>query len=809
MTGARLFFRHLTEIFSGRAAASLNASIVVALCAGLLLPALSGGLLVTALRQEQQGQEIAKYAQDRVILLASSLAEPMWNLDRQGMRALAEAVMQDPQIVRIVVTEPESASPILSIEHPERRIGNASISRQPLKRQGTIIGSVEIEVDNGLQQSEVEHDRRLDYLLFGGQFLLALILILLAMHKRVLTPLTRLVAFSNQIAEGDLEHPIGWTQADEIGQLANQLDAMRCNLKTSFAEQEAIMDNVPVGVIFVRNRIIHLANRQVEHIFGYEHDELLGRSSRIFYLSDEQFSIVGSLAYGENTLKSGVFEIELQLARKDGSHFWARLRGSVFNSTDPQNGSIWVFEDITEQRRAEEEIERLAFYDALTGLPNRRLMLDRLGRALTNCARHQTQGALMITDLDNFKTLNDTLGHDVGDRLLKEAAARLENCVRKGDTVARMGGDEFLIILEDLDGNGAAAMQAESVARKIQDHLSRPYLLDCALPGEPIGTSVHRCTSSTGIALFFDTSLSGDELMKRADTAMYQAKAAGRNTLRFFDPEMQAAVSARAALEVDLRRAIDEEQFLLVFQPQVDAQGNVIGAEALLRWQHPKRGLVAPDDFVAVAEEAGLIIPIGQWVVESVCDCLARWAESPATAPLTLALNVSARQFHHAGFVNQVLAALDRSHAEPQRLKLELTESLLLGDVEDVVRTMNSLKNRGIGFALDDFGTGYSSLFYLKRLPLDQLKIDKSFVRDVLTDTNDATIARSIVALARSLGLSVIAEGVETEAQRDFLAENGCTTFQGYFFSPPLPPGEFARFVQQSQGIANRPETHR
>jgi EAL domain-containing protein (putative c-di-GMP-specific phosphodiesterase class I) len=358
-----------------------------------------------------------------------------------------------------------------------------------------------------------------------------------------------------------------------------------------------------------------------------------------------------------------------------------------------------------------------------------------------------------------------------------------------------MGGDEFVVILEDLDASGLAAMQAESVARKIQSQLNEPYLFDLAPPGGAPNMGSHRCTSSAGIALFIDNSLGVDELMKRADTAMYQAKAAGRNTLRFFDPDMQAAVTARAALEVDLRHAIEEQQFVLHYQPQLDAENRVIGGEALLRWQHPTRGLVPPNEFIRAAEETGLIIPIGEWVLETVCRQLAEWNTRPEMASLSLALNVSARQFHNVDFVFQVSSALERSGANPQRLKLELTESLLLDDVEDVIEKMNRLKAQGTGFSLDDFGTGYSSLSYLKRLPLDQLKIDRSFVRDVLTDANDASIARTVVVLAQNLGLSVIAEGVETEGQRDFLIENGCRAFQGYLFSRPLPLADFEAYV--------------
>jgi diguanylate cyclase (GGDEF)-like protein/PAS domain S-box-containing protein len=457
-----------------------------------------------------------------------------------------------------------------------------------------------------------------------------------------------------------------------------------------------------------------------------------------------------------------------------------------------------TLQDITERKEAADKIEYLAFYDALTGLPNRKLMLDRLGRALYSSARHHRHGALMLIDMDNFKALNDTLGHDIGDQLLIEVALRLESCVRECDTVARLGGDEFVVILEDLDETDLAAMQAEHVAVKIRDQLGESYLLDLAQEDDEPSSRSHHCSSSIGVTLFCDQSVSVDELMKRADTAMYQAKAAGRNTLRFFDPQMQAAVKARAAMEVDLRKAIVESQFLLHYQAQVDLSGRVIGAECLVRWQHPERGLVLPMEFIPLAEDTGLILSIGHWVLVAACQLLSAWANSPQLAHITLAVNVSARQFSLPNFVDEVLALLEYTGTPPNRLKLELTESLLFENAEDIIAKMTALKARGVVFSMDDFGTGYSSLSYLKRLPLDQLKIDQSFVRHVLTDANDAAIARTVVALGQSLGLAVMAEGVETQGQRDFLAANGCHTFQGYLFSHPLPLEGFTAFAKDS-----------
>jgi diguanylate cyclase (GGDEF)-like protein/PAS domain S-box-containing protein len=454
--------------------------------------------------------------------------------------------------------------------------------------------------------------------------------------------------------------------------------------------------------------------------------------------------------------------------------------------------------DITARKKAEEKINELAFFDQLTGLPNRVLLLDRLRQTMTANARSGNYAALLFIDLDNFKTLNDTLGHDMGDLLLRQVARRLTACVRAGDTVARLGGDEFVVMLDGLSTNPAdAATQTEAVGEKVIAALNQAYQLKDVS---------HHSTSSIGATLFRGHLASVEDLLKQADLAMYKAKEGGRNTLRFFDPDMEIVVMKRAALEGDLRRAIQERQFLLHYQPQL-VDGVLAGAEALVRWRHPLHGMVSPADFILLAEETGLIQALGQWVMDTACTQLACWAAQPELAHLTVAVNVSAHQFRQAGFVGQVLATLESTGANPQRLKLELTESALVANVEDVIGKMNALKAEGVGFALDDFGTGYSSLSYLKRLPLDQLKIDQSFVRDVLSDPNDASIATTIIALARSLGLGVIAEGVETELQREFLANAGCHAYQGYLFSRPLPVEDFDKFALGLTSVASKADT--
>lgn len=438
--------------------------------------------------------------------------------------------------------------------------------------------------------------------------------------------------------------------------------------------------------------------------------------------------------------------------------------------------------ELQQLKAAHDEITNLAFFDPLTGLPNRRLLLDRLRQTLAASIRSKRKRALLFVDLDDFKTLNDTLGHHIGDLLLQEVARRIIASIRETDTVARLGGDEFVVLLQELSETPEdAAAQAKTVAEKILATIHQPYLLD--------GREC-RSSSSVGITVFGNPEDSTNEVLQQADIAMYQAKAAGRNTLHFFAPALQAAVNARAAMEEDLRQSIRTKDFQLYYQAQVD-RGVLIGVEALLRWKHPKRGLLPPDDFIPLAEQTGLILSLGDWVLETACRQIAAWTARKETAHLTVAVNISARQLLNPDFVPNVLKTLDRTGANPRSLKLELTESMFVDDLEDVIAKMTTLKSHGIRFSLDDFGMGYSSLAYLRRLPLDQLKIDQEFVRDILVDASSGAIAQSIISLSKAMGLSVIAEGVETEGQRDFLARLGCHSFQGFLFSGPLPLDEF------------------
>jgi diguanylate cyclase (GGDEF)-like protein/PAS domain S-box-containing protein len=537
------------------------------------------------------------------------------------------------------------------------------------------------------------------------------------------------------------------------------------------------------------SNVILRVNKAFSDITGYTAEDAIGQTPRLFRSGRHNAEFYRDMWDGIR--QTGGWQGEIWDRSKSGEEY---LKWLTISTVKDAHGAVTHYVgaqyDITERKKAEEKIMRLAFFDQLTGLPNRTLLLDRLKQAMAASNRSNNHGALMFIDLDNFKTLNDTLGHEVGDQLLREAAQRLLQCVRDGDTVARLGGDEFVVVLLNMSQNQReAAASTENVAEKILATLKQSY---------HFGEVTHRCTASIGVTLFSETLVSADELMKQADLTMYKAKEAGRDKVRFFNPAMEIAVKERTALESELRRSLEAKRFLLHYQAQVVGDGRVTGAEVLVRWQHPARGLVSPAAFIPLAEETGLILPLSDWVLETACAQLAIWARQPAMAHLTLAVNVSAQQFGQPDFVERVLAVLRTTGADPDLLKLELTESLLVANVQEIIEKMFALKAKGVGFSLDDFGTGYSSLSYLKKLPLDQLKIDQSFVRDVLTDPNDAAIARTIVALARSLGLGVIAEGVETEAQRDFLADSGCHSYQGYFFSRPLALERFEEFMKKA-----------
>jgi diguanylate cyclase (GGDEF)-like protein/PAS domain S-box-containing protein len=552
---------------------------------------------------------------------------------------------------------------------------------------------------------------------------------------------------------------------------------------TVFESQEGML-------ICDANNIILRVNRAFTHITGYSAEEVIGKNPRILQSDRQNEEFYASIWKSINEM--GAWEGEIWNRRKNGETYPEYLTiTAVKDQNNKVTNYVGTFNDITLSKAAADKVERLAYYDPLTGLPNRRRLQDRLKQALAASHRSNQTGALLFIDMDNFKNLNDTLGHDMGDLLLQQVAERLGSCVRENDTVARLGGDEFVVLLEDLANETfEAATQTEVVGKKILTTLNQPYQL-----------TIHKyhSTPSIGAALFSGHEKSADELLGQADIAMYQAKASGRNALCFFDQQMQANIMALAVMKKDLHQALAENQFRLYYQPQVCNRNQIVGAEALIRWQHPERGLIFPDDFIPLAEESDLILSIGHWVLETACVQLKIWAQSEHTQHLQLSINVSPRQFRHSDFISQVLYMINHYGINPDRLKLELTETQMTHDIDDTIAKMNQLREIGIRFSMDDFGTGYSSLFNLKKLPIDQLKIDKSFVRDVLTDPDDAVIVKTIIAMTKNLGIKIIAEGVETEEQRIFLKTHDCPNFQGYLFSKPISIEQFESIVMNSR----------
>lgn len=676
--------------------------------------------------------------------------------------------------------QPNSSPELLPQDGFSQQQGIYRLS-QPLQVEAL---PAELNLELGVARTRfpgVDEGFREVFIVTGGGFLLFLLLaaaLLHIAHSRAIGQLQDYIRAIRQGQRGVTFHPGGVHEFNQVGEAMQEMvESLKVAARVFEAAEGMLVTDEQQQILRV--------NQAFTEITGYSSSDVVGRSLQEVLFSHDQ--VREPLQEMLQTLQSeGWWQGEISALRHNGEPYlqWLSI-SAVYRDVDQRLiNHVVTLLDVTQRRAAEQKIRHLAFYDQLTGLPNRQLLLERVQSALSHGARHGEYGAILYLDLDDFKTINDTLGHQVGDCLLKLVAERLQQAVNPGNTLARPGGDEFVLLVEHLGADLPRALQqVDALAARLQSSLVKPYTLDAIQ---------HFSTLSMGITLFCGEQTSVNELMQQADLAMYQSKAAGRNTWRFFSPEMQERVLAHAALAQDIRAGLQRGEFMLHYQLQMSAAEEMIGAEALLRWRHPERGGVSPAEFIPVAEDTGLILPLGQWVLEAACQELARWGQDSRSSHLTLAVNISVMQFRQPNFVEQVEAALKKHGADPARLKLEITESLLLDDdeMEDTINKMNRLQAQGVSFSLDDFGTGYSSLAYLKKLPLDQLKIDQSFVRDLLTDPHDCDIARTIISLAQSMKLSVIAEGVELQEQKERLAGFGCMAYQGYLFGRPMPVEE-------------------
>lgn len=581
--------------------------------------------------------------------------------------------------------------------------------------------------------------------------------------------------------EGPLASLVSATEGEQSGLTLKAVLKENSQLKMALNAHAIVASTDARGVITA-------VNDKFCAISQYSREELIGHTHRVINSGHHPREFFQDL--WRTIARGGVWSGEVCNRAKDGSLYWVQSTIVPFlDEAGKPEQYIAIRADITARKEAEAEAQRMALHDALTSLPNRRLMTDRLTQAIADKARHPGFGAVLLMDLDHFKEVNDTLGHATGDDLLKQTALRLAGCVREVDTVARLGGDEFVTILDDIGADlESAVLNAGRIAEKIRSTLAEPYQLD---------RQHWEVTPSIGIALFNSVHDTPEELIKRADIALYEAKDAGRNQQCFFNPSLQEEAINRALLMRGLRLALDNNELVLHYQPIVDEQKNILGFEALIRWIHPKHGPISPGTFIPLAEQTGLILPIGEWVLKTACAQLAEWGDDSQHEALTVAINVSARQLNQGDFVDTIKRVISQTGARADRLRLELTESMLQDNVGSTIVKMDALRLLGVRFSLDDFGTGYSSLSYLKRLPLDVLKIDKSFVDDIFADPSDAAIARTIIALARSLDIDVVAEGVETAEQLEWLLDHGCVLFQGYLFSPPVHKDQASKMLMQ------------
>ncbi len=1009
---------------------SIYGALLLVVFGGLVIPAIIGSYLLIGVHEQQSARTaLNESLQRNADILALGMQESLWNMNAESAHSLVESVMRDRSVLQVQVTG-QADTQFMNVKSPRQVVGHVFRAEREILVRGERIGRIMVEMDDARSQQELR-EKQLSYVfVLAAQLTVSLLLIVLFLNKRLITPLRKLMRFSDRLSHGDFETRLELTGRDELGRLSGQLEQMRVAIKHLFedigqreerfrtivtqvpgavfrfrpdgpidfvsdaiedisgypaaqfmrstthswanlicpedrrvhrralaqairdgkpyeieyrivdatgterwvaengqpqpgergadapwvdgiisdisqrkhnemrieallAEQSAILDNVMFGVMFVRNRRIVSVNRRCEELFGYEPGVMVGESTSLVFPTDQEFEDAGerqypALADGED------FSEERQYRRKDGSLFWCLVSGCAIDSARANEGSIWVYADITARKEAEEKLrlsatvlehiadgvmvidaqgtivavnpaftqitgytqaealgrdrtltrsarhddafyrdlwnelvatgfwrgeiwnlrkngelylewltmsavrdtkgvtthyvgvfsditlvkeaqeklDHLAHHDPLTALPNRLLFHDRLHHALQRATREHEELAVLFIDLDRFKNVNDTLGHHIGDELLKQVARALQDKLREGDTLARLGGDEFIVLLENVDGQFGAA----HVAEKLVAMFERPFMV----AGHELFV-----TCSVGISLFPADATDLNMLIRNADVAMYQAKARGRNGYRLYAPSMSGEGVERLRLETFLRRSLEKDEMFLNFQPQVEIDtGRLTGVEALVRWNHPELGLVPPIRFIPLAEDTGFINQLGLWVLEQACRQMVRWDQAGLHVP-KMAVNLSAKQFDRGSIASWVGDILRETGLEPHRLQLEVTESVIM-NTGDALAYINDLHAIGVGLAIDDFGTGYSSLAYLKQMPVQTLKIDRSFIKDISTDVNDEAIAIAIIQLGKSMNLSVIAEGVETDEQAAFLLRHGCNLAQGYYYSKPV-----------------------
>jgi len=742
---------------------------------------------------------------DSVNIFVPNIAGSVWDFDEHQVRLALDALTQLPNIGQASVSaqanqlhwtagKPLSRNTVVrtyALRHLNRgkelEIGQLEVTASLDAIYHQVLNSAaSIVISNGLKTFFVAL-----FMAFLFRRLVTLRLGKLAAKVSGLAP----VRLPLRAVETAAENPVAPVHLDELAVVEWTLDAtarkldlaaqamvgLNAELEQRVAEQDALLQNALIGIVMLRGREIVSCNRRFEELLGYGPGTMVGLPTSALYPSDEEFQRIGEQAY--RTLASGQnFNQTFQLNKRNGEPLWAEVAGRAIDPQKVQDGSIWIFTDVTDRKEAEQKIEYAAYHDALTGLPNWLLAQDRFEQAAAYAERAQCKIALLCLDLDNFKTINESLGHGVGDSVIKQVAARLLDCVRETDTVSRQGGDEFIIMLPNLREPEAGA----PILLKLMESLRTP----CRIDGHELNTS-----ASVGVAIYPDDGLGFDTLRKKADMAMYRAKATGRNAYHFFDEQMNVEAVEQLRISNGLRHALERQELLLHYQPQIDLRtGQVDGVEALLRWRHPQWGVIAPARFIPVAEESGLIVPMGHWVLCEACKQAALWHKTLGVN-VSMAVNLSALQFRRDDLVQSVVHALEESGIAPALLELELTESILISDTERVLATVRRLKDLGVKLSIDDFGTGYSSLSYLKRFNVDRLKIDQSFVRDLATDREDAAIVHAIIQMARSLGLTTVAEGVEDEAALERLRSYGCDMAQGYFFARPMPGEELMHYL--------------